>query len=123
MQLISHLEVFEMKNAGLIHFARRLSHGPKGHPDRVRATYKRKGGTRYLYLTLNVFHQRLSGRFYRRKGGRNWLRHLQRERAKYPTDHRVYIIQDNLSAHTTHDVRAWARSNRVTLVPTATNAS
>ncbi len=96
---------------------------PKGHPDRVRATYKRKGGTRYLYLTLNVFHQRLSGRFYRRKGGRNWLRHLQRERAKYPTDHRVYIIQDNLSAHTTHDVRAWARSNRVTLVPTATNAS
>lgn len=34
MQLISHLEVFEMKNAGLIHFARRLSHGPKGHPDR-----------------------------------------------------------------------------------------
>lgn len=95
----------------------------KGHPDRVRATYKRKGETRYLYLTLNVFHQRLSGRFYRRKGGRNWLRHLQREQAKYPTDQRVYIIQDNLSTHTTPDVRARARSNRVTLVPTATNVS
>lgn len=100
-----------------------ISLAPRGHPDRVRATYSKKGGTRDLYLTLNVYHQRLSGRFYRPKGGKNWLRYLRRERSRYPVDQRVYVIQDNLSAHTTPDVRAWARAHKVTLVPSATNAS
>lgn len=100
-----------------------ISLSPRRHPDRIRATYSRKGGTRYLYITLNVYHQRLSGRFYVHKGGRNWLSHLKREWAKYPSEQRVYIIQDNLLAHTTPTIRAWAKGNRVTLVPSATNAS
>jgi hypothetical protein len=45
------------------------------------------------------------------------------ERSKYPSDQRVYMIQDGLSAHWTDDIERWARKNRVTLVPTATNAS
>lgn len=92
-------------------------------PDRVRATYHRHDGTRYEYLCLNVFHQRLSARQEEKKGGAIWLEFLKAERAKYPADERVYIIQDGLSAHWTPDVRKWARDNRVTLVPTATNAS
>ncbi|MFN2638250.1 MAG: IS630 family transposase [Gemmatimonadaceae bacterium] len=92
-------------------------------PDRVRATYNRKGGTRYEYLCLNVFHQQLSVQQEEHKGGAIWLAFLQAERAKYPSDERIYVIQDGLSAHWTPDVRAWARANRVTLVPTATNAS
>jgi hypothetical protein len=33
------------------------------------------------------------------------------------------VIQDNLSAHWTPDVRGWAKENRVTLVASATQAS
>jgi hypothetical protein len=33
------------------------------------------------------------------------------------------IIQDELSAHRTPDVREWARTHKVTLVPSATDAS
>ncbi len=94
-----------------------------GHPARIPSTYTRLKGTRYLYLTENVYHKRLSGRFYRHKGGALWLDYLERERAKYPTDQRVYIIQDNLSAHWTPAIRQWARANRVTLVASATQAS
>ena len=99
-------------------------HGGKGwfrsgHPERIPSTYKRLKGTRYLYLTLNVYHQRLSGRLYRHKGGEPWLDYVQREVEKYPKDQRVYLIQDNLSAHWTPDVRGWAKDNRVTLVASA----
>ena len=94
-----------------------------GHPQRIPSTYTRTRGVRYLYLTLNVYHQRLSGRFYRHKGGEPWLEYLEQERAKYSYEHRVYIIQDNLSAHWTPAVRAWARQNHVTLVASATQAS
>ena len=94
-----------------------------GHPERIPSTYKRLKGTRYLYLTLNVYHQRLSGRLYRHKGGEPWLDYVQREVEKYPKDQRVYLIQDNLSAHWTPDVRGWAKDNRVTLVASATQAS
>ncbi len=41
----------------------------------------------------------------------------------YPTDQRIYLIQDYLSAHWTPEVRQWARDNRVTLVASATQAS
>ncbi|MCI4341428.1 MAG: hypothetical protein L3K11_03535 [Thermoplasmata archaeon] len=42
---------------------------------------------------------------------------------KYPKDQRVYLIQDNLSAHWTPEVREWAKANLVTLVAFATHAS
>lgn len=92
-------------------------------PQRVRATYNKAGGTRYQYLCLNVFHQQLSIKQFERKGATPWLDFLKAERAKYPENERVYIIQDGLSAHWTAEIRAWANSARVTLVPTATNAS
>ena len=40
-----------------------------------------------------------------------------------PAGRRVHVIQDDLGAHWTPEVRAWARKNNVSLVPTATNAS
>ncbi len=103
-------------------------HGGKGwfrsrHPERIPSTYHRHKGTRYLYLTLNVYHQRLSGRLYRHKGGEPWLDYVQWVVEKYPKDQRIYLIQDNLSAHWTEDVRGWAKDNRVTLVASATQAS
>ena len=58
-----------------------------------------------------------------RKGGGPWLRFLKYVLRRFPADVRIYVIQDNLSAHTTPDVRRWARRNKVSHVPTATKAS
>lgn len=92
-------------------------------PGRIPADYNRKFGTVYYMLSLNVYHQQLDGDAYRTKHAVNWLEFLQAERAKYPLEERVYIIQDGGSNHWTADIRAWARENNVKLVPTATCAS
>ncbi len=96
---------------------------PKGHPHRVRATYTRTKGTRFWYGAYHVGGDRLFGLMVDGKGGRPWLRFLRYVRRRFPGDQRIYVIQDNLSAHTTPGVRRWARRSRVSLVPTATNAS
>ncbi len=96
---------------------------PQGRPHRVRATYRRTQGTRYWYGAYHVHGDRLFGLLMERKGGGPWLQFLRYVRRRFPADQRVYVIQDNLSAHTTPAIRAWARRNRVSLVPTATNAS
>jgi hypothetical protein len=103
-------------------------HGGKGwfkktKPRRIPATYHKSSGVRYEYLCLDVFHQQLSVQQVAGKGEAPWLAFLQRERGKYPSEMRVYIIQDGLSAHWTPTIRTWARSSNTILVPTATNAS
>ncbi len=105
-----------------------IPHGGRGwfpieEPDTIPANYHKYQGVRYEYICLNVYHQMLSVRQYEHKGGEPWLDFLKGERSKYPLDQRVYMIQDGLSAHWTDDIRRWARRSRVTLVPTATNAS
>jgi hypothetical protein len=95
----------------------------KGLPGRIPATYEKQNGTRYEYACLNVFHQTLSVKQEEHKGGWNWLRFMKYQRSKYPPDQRVYIIQDGLSAHWTPEVREWARTHKVTLVSSATDAS
>jgi len=96
---------------------------PAGEPHRVPATYHRTGGTRFWYGAYHVHGDRLFGLLVEKKGGRPWLRFLKYVRRQFPADQRIYVIQDNLSAHWTPEIRRWARRNRVTLVPTATNAS
>ncbi|MDG6933749.1 MAG: transposase [Nitrososphaerota archaeon] len=96
---------------------------PKGHPDRVPAQHVRSRGIRYEYMCLNVYHQRLSVSQQKHKGWRPWLKFISHERSRYPQAQRVYLIQDNLSAHWTQEVKAWARENNVSHVATATNAS
>ena len=48
---------------------------------------------------------------------------LKRIRARYPEAIGVFVVQDNLSAHWTPAIRAWAKANRVHLVPVPTYAS
>ena len=96
---------------------------PAGEPHRVRATYTRTAGTRFWYGAYHLASDRLFGLLMEKKGGRPWLRFLKYVRSRFPADQRIYVIQDNLSAHTTPEVVRWARANRVSLVPTATNAS
>ena len=44
-------------------------------------------------------------------------------RLVYPARHKLYWIQDNLSANWTPDIRAFAAANKIELVPTPTYAS
>lgn len=96
---------------------------PRERPGRIPAEYHKGLGTTYYFLMLNVYHQQLSGAVYRTKHSVNWLEFLKEERAKYPADEPVYLIQDGLSTHWTAAVRQWAREHEVILVPTATHAS
>jgi hypothetical protein len=67
-----------------------------GHPDRVPATYKRLGGVHYLMGAYDYYHQRFRGYLSRRKTGADWVRFLRWVRSKYPSEGRIYLIQDNL---------------------------
>ena len=105
-----------------------IPHGGRGwfkqnDPGRIPANYTKNEGVNYEYVCLNVYHQMLSVKQYAHKGGEPWMEFLKGERSKYPLHQRIYVIQDGLFAHWTHDIKRWARKSRVTLVPTATNAS
>ena len=95
----------------------------QGHPASVPATYTRKSGTRQFLCAFNYHHGTFFGRLRRRKLSKNILSFFIELRRHYPAEQRMYIIMDNLSAHWTPDIVEWARGNRVTLVPTPTNAS
>lgn len=94
-----------------------------GHPDRVPATYKRLGGVRYLMGAYDYYHQRLRGYLSARKSGGGWVRFLRWVRRGYPSGGRIYLIQDNLSTHTTPAAVEEAHRLNITFVPTPTNAS
>jgi transposase len=94
-----------------------------GHPDRVRATYKRTMGVRHLMGMYDYYHRTLRGYLSRRKRGSDWVRFLRYVRHWYPSGERIYLIQDNLSAHTTAACRSEARRLKITFVPIPTNAS
>ena len=94
-----------------------------GHPDRVRATYKRTMGVRHLMGMYDYFHKVLRGYFSPRKSGANWVRFLRYVRRWYPPDERIYLIQDNLSTHTTPEALREARRLKISLVPIPTNSS
>jgi transposase len=94
-----------------------------GHPDRVPATYRRLGGTRYFFGMYDYYHDRLHDFLSPTKHARVWCRFLRYVRRHYPSGARVYLINDNLSTHWTPRARRWARALRISMVPTPTNAS
>jgi transposase len=96
---------------------------PAGRPWRTRATYHRTGGVRYLLASYDVGADRLAGRLVEHKDGPTTLAALKRIRARYPHQTGIFVVVDNLSAHFTPQIRAWAAANRVRLVPTPTYAS
>jgi transposase len=96
---------------------------PSGRPWRMRATYHRTGGVRYLLASYDVSADRLHGRLVEHKDGPTTLAALKRIRARYPDQVGIFVVLDNLSAHFTPQIRAWAAANRVRLVPTPTYAS
>ena len=95
----------------------------KGRPERQRADYNRRQGTRYVFGAYDVHADRLRVRLRPRRRGLDNLAFMTQIRALYPASQRIYWIQDNLSANWTPDIRAFAAANRIELVATPTYAS
>ena len=96
---------------------------PLGRPERHRATYNRRQGIRYLVGALDVHADYLRIRARPHRNGLSTLAFMKMIRLAYPTQIRLYWIQDGLSSHWTPDIRAWAAANNIELVPTPTYAS
>jgi transposase len=92
-------------------------------PERQRATFNRRHGTRYVFGAYDVHADRLRTRLKARRRASDNLAFLRQIRACYPKRLRIYWIQDNLSANWTPDIRAFAEANNIELVPTPTYAS
>jgi transposase len=96
---------------------------PKKRPERQRADYNRRAGTRYVFGAFDVHADRLRVRLRQRRRGSDNLAFMAQVRMSYPARQRIYWIQDNLSANWTPDIRAYAAANRIELVATPTYAS
>jgi transposase len=96
---------------------------PQGRPERQRATYHKRHGTRYVFGAYDLHEDRLRVRLRPRRRGRDNLAFMAQIRAAIPARRRIYWIQDGLSANWTPDIRAFAAANRIELVPTPTYAS
>jgi transposase len=96
---------------------------PRKRPERQRATYNRRQGTRYVFGAYDVHNDRLRVRLRQRRRGSDNLAFLTQIRNCYPRRLRIYWIQDNLSANWTPDIRAYADANNIELIATPTYAS
>jgi transposase len=92
-------------------------------PERQRATFNRRHGTRYVFGAYDVHADRLRVRLRPRRRGSDNLAFMRQIRGCYPKRLRIYWIQDNLSANWTPDIRAFAEDNNIELVATPTYAS
>ena len=89
----------------------------RGRPERLRATYNRRHGVRYLVAALDVHADYLRARLRPRRDGASTLVFMKQIRLAYPRRLRLYWIQDNLSCHWTPAIREWAAVSNVELVP------
>jgi len=92
-------------------------------PERLRASYKRPDGVRYLFGAYDVHADRLHGRLRAHKNGEEVLAFYRQIRMRYDPRLRIYLIADNLSTHKTPAIRQWAAQANVELVFTPTYAS
>jgi transposase len=92
----------------------------RGRPERQRATYNRRQGIRYLVGALDVHADYLRIRSRPRRNGASTLTFMKQIRLAYPRQIRLYWIQDGLSSHWTPEIRAFAETNNMELVPTPT---
>lgn len=95
----------------------------RGRPERLRATFNRRHGVRYGFGAYDVGADRLRLRLRPRRRGSDGLAFMRQIRLCYPRPIKLYWIQDNLSANWTPQIRQFAASNNIELVPTPTYAS
>ncbi len=93
---------------------------PRKPPQRLRATFNRRRGVRYVLGAYDVHADRLRVRLRPRRRGAENLAFIIQVRGCYPERLRIYWIQDNLSANWTPEIRAYAAAHNIELVPTPT---
>ena len=81
---------------------------PPKRPERLRATYSRRHGVRYLFGAYDVHADRLHGRLRAHKNAGEVLAFYKQIRMRYHPRLRIYLIADNLSTHKTPAIRDWA---------------
>jgi transposase len=96
---------------------------PVKRPERLRASYKRPHGVRYLFGDYDVHSDRLHGRLRVQKNSGEVLAYYRQIRMRYDPQLRIYLIADNLSTHKTQAIRDWASHSNVELVFPPTYAS
>ena len=96
---------------------------PEKLPERLRATYSKNNGVRYLFGAYDVHADRLHGRLRAHKNADEVLGFYRQIRMRYDPRLRIYLIADNLSTHKTPAIREWAAESNVELVFTPTYAS
>lgn len=96
---------------------------PEKRCERLRATYSKKDGVRYLFGAYDVHADRLHGRLRTHKNAGQALGFYRQIRMRYDRRQRIYLIADNLSTHKTAAIREWADASNVELVFTPTYAS
>ena len=96
---------------------------PEKRPERLRATYSKNNGVRYLFGAYDVHADRLHGRLRAHKNAVEVLGFYRQIRMRYKPKVKIYLIADNLSTHKTPAIRDWAAESNVELVFTPTYAS
>jgi len=96
---------------------------PAKRPERLRATYSKNNGVRYLFGAYDVHADRLHGRLRAHKNAVEVLGFYRQIRMRYDPRLRIYLIADNLSTHKTPAIYDWAADSNVELVFTPTYAS
>jgi transposase len=96
---------------------------PEKLPERLRATYSKPNGVRYLFGAYDVHGDRLHGRLRAHKNAVEVLGFYRQIRMRYDRRLRIYLVADNLSTHKTPAIREWAAESNVELVFTPTYAS
>src|SRR3954447_403288 len=96
---------------------------PEQRCERLRATYHRRNGVRYLFGADDVHADRLPGRLRAHKNAGEVLAFYRQIRMRYDAKLRIYLIADTLSSHKTPAIHEWAAEANTELVFTPTYAS
>ncbi len=94
-----------------------------GHVDRLRATYSRKGGVRYMFGAYDMERDTLVGIFAAKKNWISFLAFLKWLRRGYRSGEVLHIVLDNASYHLKAEVLSYAAEHKIKFYWTPTNAS
>lgn len=94
-----------------------------GHVDRLRATYRRKGGVRHMFGAYDLERDTLVGKFVTHKNWTTFLPFLKWLRRTYRSNEVLHIILDNASFHLKAEVLLYAAAHKIKFYFTPTGMS
>jgi len=94
-----------------------------GHVGRLRATYNRKGGVRYMFGAYDMERDTLVGVFATHKNWMSFLAFLKWLCRRYHGNEVLHIVLDNATFHLKAEVLSYAAKHKIKFYWTPTNAS